>query len=541
MAPPTVDAVLDKLCRSHIIIFVFAFIRGLPVTWNMIMPVFVAPWNIDFQCAGDVEVADNVTVRTVTDIWRNVTIAVAGNYTSQCYRPTGVQGEDHDGIDDREPCTSWVYDRSMYGKTVNEEWDMVCSNRWMVSSVQSIYLAGMVVGTVGTSHIADWFGRKKTMLGGLLLSVGASFMAAFSTTATMYYVSRFVMAMGVSAYSDIIYTLIMETVSPRYRYMPTMTMGTGWTTGMVLIPWVAYLAKDWRLTQLYAAVPLAPLLVLCCFLPESPRWLMATGRFPAAKQVVAKFAKHGSVPPHLVDEIIDEAKRKKAASRDIGRATIADLFSTKAWGRITALFCFQLVISSVVWYYMTVSTASVGGNPYVSFTIGASSEYPVKLINVLLIKFCRRRHTICGTMTFSALVMVALWLLPREYSWLRLGLLMVGKVGTSVNGAVLRVQMSETFPTVVRSVALGFCYTLGRIGSAVAPFFDDLGHATQPWVPNVVAAALCVAGAISALFLPESFEKTLEDGFAKQDSVVKDAAAATPGPLQVYIVEATRL
>lgn len=205
------------------------------------------------------------------------------------------------------------------------------------------------------------------------------------------------------------------------------------------------------------------------------------------------------------------------------------------------MFCFQLVISSVVWYYMTVSTASVGGNPYVSFTIGASSEYPVKLINVLLIKFCRRRHTICGTMTFSALVMVALWLLPREYSWLRLGLLMVGKVGTSVNGAVLRVQMSETFPTVVRSVALGFCYTLGRIGSAVAPFFDDLGHATQPWVPNVVAAALCVAGAISALFLPESFEKTLEDGFAKQDSVVKDAAAATPGPLQVYIVEATRL
>lgn len=55
----------------------------------------------------------------------------------------------------------------------------------------------------------------------------------------------------------------METVSPRHRYMPTMTMGTGWTTGMVVIPWVAYLAKDWRRTQLYAAVPLGPLLVMC--------------------------------------------------------------------------------------------------------------------------------------------------------------------------------------------------------------------------------------------------------------------------------------
>lgn len=140
---------------------------------------------------------------------------------------------------------------------------------------------------------------------------------------------------------------------------------------------------------------------------------MATGRFPAAKKVVAKFAKHGDVPSHLVDEIIDEAKRKKAASRDVGRATVADLFSTNVWARITTVFSFQLLVSRVVWYYMMVSTAKVGGNPYVSFTIGALSEYPVKLVNALLIKFCGRRHTICGTMAFSALVMVALWLLPR--------------------------------------------------------------------------------------------------------------------------------
>lgn len=126
MAPATVDAVLDKLCRSHIIIFAFAFVRGLPVTWYMIMPVFVAPSKIDFQCAGDVELAVNTTVRRAIDIWANTTPVVADNYTAQCYRSTGVQGEAQDGIDRREPCTSWVYDRSMYGKTVNEEVSYVC-------------------------------------------------------------------------------------------------------------------------------------------------------------------------------------------------------------------------------------------------------------------------------------------------------------------------------------------------------------------------------------------------------------------------------
>ncbi|KAL1467824.1 hypothetical protein MTO96_041894, partial [Rhipicephalus appendiculatus] len=135
------------------------------------------------------------------------------------------------------------------------------------------------------------------------------------------------------------------------------------------------------------------------------------------------------------------------------------------------------------------------------------------------------------------------------YSWLRLGLLMMGKVGTSVNGAVLRVQLSETYPTVVRSVAMGFCYTLGRLGSALAPFFDDLGEATQTWVPSIVSAGLCLAGAGASWLLPESFEKTLEDGFSKREATGKRvrsitifcmaAVTGSTDPQQVYVLEMT--
>ncbi|XP_077553090.1 organic cation transporter protein-like [Haemaphysalis longicornis] len=538
MASATVDVVLDKLCRSHIILFVFAFTRGLPGTWNIMTPVFVAPSNIVFHCTDDGEVAANTTSGSSINPWANTTAVIEYNDTALCYHLNGVQDE---AGDDLEPCTSWIYDRSLYGKTVNEEWDMVCGNRWMVSFVQSIFLAGSVVGGFASSHTSDWFGRKKTIMGGLLLSVAASFMAAFSTTPTMYYVARFFMAIGVSAYMDITYTFTMETVSSRYRFLSATMMGCGWTTGLVLVPWVAYLAKDWRLTHLYAAVPLAPLLVLCCFLPESPRWLMATGRFAAAKKVVAQFAKQASMPPHLVDEIIDEAKRNKAASRDVKRATIADLFSTKVWIKITTLFSIQLVVNMLMWYRMTVSAANVGGNPYLNFTIAVLPEYLVRLVNALIIKYCRRRPIISGTMLVQALVMVALCLLPLDYPWVRLGLLMVGKVGSSVNGAVVDVHITETYPTVARSVALGFCFTLGYVGYMVAPFLEDLGHATQLWVPNVVAAALCLTGASSGLLFPEGFQKTLEDGFAKQGGTVENVATGSPDHQQVYVVQASQL
>ncbi|KAK8774606.1 hypothetical protein V5799_010862 [Amblyomma americanum] len=275
MAPATVDAVLDKLSRTHAVIFVFAFMRGLPVTWNLMMPVFVAPSAVLFRCADDPEMAANWTSMPAnSQLWRiNSSFSTVVNDTEQCFRRAESAG-------DSETCTSWVYDRSVYGKTVTEEWDMVCSNRWMTSFVQSIYLAGMVVGTVAASHISDWFGRKWTIIGGLLLSAGASAMTAFSTSAAMYYASRFVMALSISGYADVIYTLIMETVSPRGGRLSS-TRRCHW-------------CRCWRSAK-------------------SPRWLMATGRFPAAKQVVAKFAKHGETPAHLVDEIIEEAKRKKAA------------------------------------------------------------------------------------------------------------------------------------------------------------------------------------------------------------------------------------
>ncbi|KAK8763785.1 hypothetical protein V5799_033608 [Amblyomma americanum] len=170
---------------------------------------------------------------------------------------------------------------------------------------------------------------------------------------------------------------------------------------------------------------------------------------------------------------------------------------------------------------MTVSTAVVGDDPYVSFTLGASSEYPVRFFNAVLVKYCHRRRTVCGSFCFSALVSVALWLLPPEYSSVRLGLLMAGKVGTSVSGTVLRVQQSEWYPTVVRSVAMGFCSTAGWLCPVVVPFFDDLGHATQTWVSNAMAAGLCAAGTGFSLLIPESYEKPLDDCFARHQGAAK--------------------
>lgn len=42
------------------------------------------------------------------------------------------------------------------------------------------------------------------------------------------------------------------------------------------------------------------------------------------------------------------------------------------------------------------------------------------------------------------------------------------------------------------------------------------GDVTQRWVPNVLSAVLCVASACGVTFVPESFQKALEDTFAEK-------------------------
>jgi hypothetical protein len=54
---------------------------------------------------------------------------------------------------------------------------------------------------------------------------------------------------------------------------------------------IVYLFRDWRILSLAVSLPLL-LLFLCFFqMPESPRWLMATGKYERAVVVMRTMAK----------------------------------------------------------------------------------------------------------------------------------------------------------------------------------------------------------------------------------------------------------
>ena len=57
----------------------------------------------------------------------------------------------------------WVGDTKLFSSTATIDLGMVCQDQWKKSFAQSLYMAGMLVGSFLFGTMADWKGRRPTL------------------------------------------------------------------------------------------------------------------------------------------------------------------------------------------------------------------------------------------------------------------------------------------------------------------------------------------------------------------------------------------
>ena len=65
----------------------------------------------------------------------------------------------------------WVGDTKLFSSTATIDLGMVCQDQWKKSFAQSLYMAGMLVGSFLFGTMADWKGRRPTLGIYLLLHI----------------------------------------------------------------------------------------------------------------------------------------------------------------------------------------------------------------------------------------------------------------------------------------------------------------------------------------------------------------------------------
>ncbi|CAN7937102.1 unnamed protein product [Ixodes hexagonus] len=507
------DDIFNRLGPWHYPIILFCALRGLPAAYHVMGPTFMAP-TLDHWCAKPEQLA-NWTDQEWID--RAIPLVERGARIGEKSRCEMYAFEESDGgrvtilNDTRLFCSSWDYDLGDNIHTLTNQYNLVCDRVWLRAASQGVFMFGVMVGNIVFSHISDWFGRKRALLYMLPLPLVAGLLQAVSPTYFIYNIGRFVASVGIGGIQNTAFTLMMEVLSARHRALGSLISSGGWTLGLVTLTPFAWFIRDWVHLQVFMSLFFLINTTVWFFIPESPRWLLATRKYQRAGRVLKRAIKRNKVADVDLHGVIKDYEDRIEQEKMTKKPTFMALFRYRCIRRTTVIKSAMSLLDILLYYNLTYSSILIGANPYVSFLLMALMEIPVRIIAVLIVNYVKRRTSYVVLYGFTALCSLSAIFLPKDPWWLQLSFVLCAKFGALCGNAVNAVQLSELFPTKIRTLATGFMSVASRIGAILAPFTKELGVIVGPWAPRAVDCSACVAIAALGLFLPETFKATLPD------------------------------
>ncbi|KAL3228344.1 hypothetical protein MRX96_024005 [Rhipicephalus microplus] len=284
---------------------------------------------------------------------------------------------------------------------------------------------------------------------------------------------RLVASLGLGGILNTTYTLSMEVLSARHRALGSLISTGGWTTGLLTLTGLAWLFRDWMIFQGVITVAAMGSVVNWFFIPESPRWLLAMGKYDQASEELEKAARKNKVTGVSVEAIIKQFKEKISLDKLATKPTFTALFRSRCIRMTSCLLSAKSVLDTLVYYNLTYSSILLG-DPYLSFALVAVAEYPGRLLGVACVNYLHRRTAYIALYSFASLCSAAAIFVPAEASWALMVGALLAKIGLIAAHCVNVVQMSELYPTKLRTTAMGFTITTSRIGAILAPFTKEL-------------------------------------------------------------------
>ena len=351
----------------------------------------------------------------------------------------------------------------------------------------SLTLVASGIGGVLFGAIADRFGRRRAMIGSIL--VYSIFTAACGLAQTVWQLGifRFLLGLGMGGEWTSGAALVSETWPDRHRGKAVALMQSAWAVG-------------------YAAAAIVVALVLPRF---GWRAVFLIGILPALLTLWIRKGVHES----------DVWLRSRMAPPE-SRTPVREVFSGR-YAASTALLTFLSLTTIFAYWGLNLWVPAYLSLPQTRGGLGFSTSLTTLLVVTMQVgtffgyvsfgyvsdAFGRRRSFVAYLLVAAVLILVyastrnALWLLA-------LGPL-VAFFGTgffSGFGAVT----AEIYPTSVRAIAQGFTFNVGRLGSAVAPF--AVGSLAQTHGFGTAFGLLAVAlllGAMTWIWLPETRGRSL--------------------------------
>ncbi len=360
----------------------------------------------------------------------------------------------------------------------------------------TLFFLGMLIGAYGFGRLADKVGRRRVLI--LTVACDAVFgvLSIFAPSFEILLVLRFLTGIAVGGTLPVDYAMIAEFLPAKSRGRWLVGLEGFWAIGTLIVAltaWaasVAGVADAWRYIFAVTALPALIGLGLRFFVPESPLYLLRSGRTEEAKATVNKvLATNGKPTLGAGDEL---ASAPSAASEG--------LFSNALRRRSLLILAIWFLVSVSYYGVFTWMPAKLAGSGF-GFVRGygflvfvALAQIPGYALAAYGVERWGRKPTLVGFCLLSAIGCL-LFVVSTVDSMVGASLLIMSFALLGTWGA-LYAYTPELYPTGVRATGMGAAGAIARLGGLVAPSLmafvasEGLGLAIGLFAGLLVIAAI---------------------------------------------------
>ncbi|XP_067877560.1 solute carrier family 22 member 6-A-like isoform X1 [Heterodontus francisci] len=412
----------------------------------------------------------------------------------------------------------WTYDSSMFKATIVTEWDLVCSSKSLRQMTQSIYMAGVLAGSIILGRLSDRFGRRPLLLWSHFQMAVSGTSGAFSSSYPLFCFWRFLCGMALSGIILNTFCLSIEWIPTKVRTAVSTYFNYSYTFGQLLLAGIAYGIQDWRWLQFAVTVPFYVFFLYSWWFPESARWLILNDKADLALKHLKRVAKlNGKEEGEKLTTAILKSNMEKELSNTKEKYSVLDLFKTPIMCRTA--YCTMIVwfSTSFAYYGLAIDLQGFGVDIYLMQIIFGAVDIPAKVVAVITLIYVGRRFTQGTSLILAGSIIILNIFIPKELQALRTAFAAVGKGCLASAFSCCYLHAGELYPTVVRQTGLGLVTTMARIGAMVAPVAKLTGDYIA-FLPMAIYGGVAIISGVTAFLLPETLNIQLPDTIEEVES-----------------------
>ncbi|XP_049921390.1 solute carrier family 22 member 6 isoform X1 [Epinephelus moara] len=397
-----------------------------------------------------------------------------------------------------------------------ESWsgDSVCGWTDWLSYSQTLFMLGLLLGSLVGGAISDRYGKRPVLLVCVCLHAMCGLAPAILSQPFLFLAVRCLTGVCCCCINICSFSLAVEWTPPAARLWPPAFLPFCFSLGTMGGAPLAWLSTTW--TQLHLSLALPQLLCLPLYLsiPESPRWLLLRRRTDVLDHYRSNSPEDKQRLDLLLDSTWSDLQKATEAQKEQppGGHAPSDIIHLRHPTVLLRLFIMSYLsaASALTYFGICMNIGSFGVGVYSAQFFSGLSEAPCLLVP--LVRLGRRQISMLAL--FLSGVACFLSLLLSRYNGepvLVMSLALLGKLCILAATFISILYSIELFPTVVRQRCVSLVNLCFRLGCLVNSLVPSNPNGAISLAAMVVYSSGPIIGCGLCLLLPETSGVPLPD------------------------------